>query len=149
MYKIKTNWYFDRTRKDKQDYSLNSERNIWRYILDQEIDDALANLNDAHLSSKVKAFEILLYDTISLKATQYAKLVNKIKATYPIKKDFVQKIMSSEDIPKECLDLLFKIFDQPDKDPIDLLLAMAKRSCGSPATLETVRVVLGGIKFTE
>jgi len=149
MYKIKTNWYFDRTKKDKQDYSLNSERNIWKYILDQEIDDALANMNDSHLSAKVKTFEVLLYDTISAKATHFAGIANSVRSQNALKKDFVKAIISRSDIPKESHDLLFKIFDQPEKEPLDLLLAMAKRCCGNQGTLESFRVVLGGIKFSE
>lgn len=42
MYKIKTEWYFERTKKEKQQFSLNSERSVWQIILDQQIDDALA-----------------------------------------------------------------------------------------------------------
>lgn len=33
MYKVKTDWYFERTRKDKQDFNFNSERNVWKMIL--------------------------------------------------------------------------------------------------------------------
>jgi len=88
MYKVKTDWYFDRTKKDKQEFSLNSERNIWKYILDQEIDDALANANDSHLSDKVRAFEVLLYDTIAARAAEFAKIVQEYREKNVSKKKF-------------------------------------------------------------
>lgn len=39
FFKVKTEWYFARTKKDKQEFSLNSERSIWSLIINQEIDD--------------------------------------------------------------------------------------------------------------
>jgi len=149
MYKVKTDWYFDRTKKDKQEFSLNSERNIWKYILDQEIDDALANANDSHLSDKVRAFEVLLYDTIAARAAEFAKIVQEYREKNVSKKSFNENIKTRKDIPKECLAILRQIFDNPEKEPQDLLIALVKRSCGNPQSLETARACLGGIKFYE
>lgn len=85
MYKVKTTWYFQKSHKEKQEFSLGimssftpfnilfgfnillaSERSIWKLILDQEIDDALVFANDAKLSERVKPFEDLLYASIGM-----------------------------------------------------------------------------------
>ena len=58
MYKVKTNWYFERTRKDKQDYSFNSERNIWLIILKQEIDDAGAYMDKKLSKIETNSFSL-------------------------------------------------------------------------------------------
>ena len=150
MYKVKTTWYFDRSKKDKQDYSLNSERAIWKAILDQEIDDALSFLNDNHLATRVKAFEVELYDTIAATARRYAEICARYK-NLP-KKEYVQVIrqLPTDEVPKEAHDLLFLLFDKPAKEPIDHLLEIVRRNCSNPTNLERSRVILGGkIKFQE
>ena len=58
MYKVKTNWYFERTRKNKQDYSFNSERNIWLIILKQEIDDAGAYMDKKLSKIETNSFSL-------------------------------------------------------------------------------------------
>lgn len=37
MYKAKTDWYFERTKKEKQQFVMNSERSIWQLIIDQQV----------------------------------------------------------------------------------------------------------------
>lgn len=150
MYKVKTHWYFDRTKKEKQDYSMNSERNIWLYILDQQLDDALGFMNDPILEQKSKEFEIVLWDAIEKSAAQVEKIVQDYKATASSdpsdRKAFSDWVKANH--PPEMASLLFGSFEGK-KTPQMLVVDYVKGKCKNPKDLDVARKLLGGIRFIE
>lgn len=146
MYKCKTSWYFSKTHKEKQKFSLNSERSIWKLILEQEIDDALAFAADTRLSDRVKAFELVLYKAIEeaaerleAEASRYRKLPQP---------EYVQAIKSLSERTQLEKSLLLSLYGE-NSCALDLVIERAKKRLGTPLQLEEIRAVLKGIKFVE
>eukprot|EP01130_Rhizamoeba_saxonica_P008059 TRINITY_DN3256_c0_g2_i3.p1 TRINITY_DN3256_c0_g2~~TRINITY_DN3256_c0_g2_i3.p1 ORF type:complete len:216 (-),score=50.63 TRINITY_DN3256_c0_g2_i3:22-669(-) len=146
MYKVKTDWYFARSHKEKQEYSLNSERAIWKLILEQEIDDALTTTKDRHLKNKVMEFQILLWDSIEDLARKLKSFVDK--GNFANKLELVN-ITKGDDFPfhKSLQNIVFKLYDS-DMDASGLVLEFAIKSCSSPHKLEKFKKILG-ISFDE
>lgn len=146
MYKCKTSWYFGKTHKEKQKFSLNSERAIWKLILDQEIDDALSFVNDNHLSSRVKTFEETLYAAIEESAERLEN-VAKQHRELP-QREYVQQIQELGGLTALEKSILFSLHSS-ESVALDVVLDRAKKRLGSPVQLEEIRAVLRGIKFIE
>jgi len=148
MYKVKTDWYFERSKKEKQEFTLNSERSIWRIILDQQMDDALVFMNDSHLSKRVKEFEIKLYEVISEVSSKYERIADKYR--YLPKRGYVEAINKDDEVPKEAKGLLFKLYDKTSKNVINVVIGEVKKGCNSSTGLEKARKLLGSeIRFRE
>jgi len=148
MFKVKTQWYFDRSKKEKQEFSFNSERTIWRLILDQQVDDALVFMNDVHLSKRVKEFEIKLFDAISQTSKKLSEIADKYRNLE--RKLYVAAVQKETGVPKEAQSILFKLYDKPTRATIDVLIEEVKKNCNSVTSLERARKVLGGqINFEE
>jgi hypothetical protein len=95
MFKVKTEWYFARSKKDKQDFSFNSEANIWkyetnkqksylsnfkclflsinRYVLEEQLDDALAFMNDQRLRERARDFGAALWERVGALQVSFLK----------------------------------------------------------------------------
>jgi len=147
MYKVKTQWYFDRSRKEKQEFSFNSERSIWIIILEQQIDDALAFINDTHLSTKVREFEIILYDAIASATETLSQISEKYK--HLGKKEYVEAIRKDPDVLVEAQPILFKLKETVPANRMNVVLKFIRDNCNNPNTLEKSRKILGGITFSE
>jgi len=149
MYKLKTDWYFSKRKKEKQEYSLNSERNIWRLILEQTIDDAITLLsnNDQLFKLKVQEFQIILYDAIERTATELHQLVQKYQNLS--KKLYVDAIRGDNTIETWMHHILFPIYNVDRDTVVDQLIAYVIKNCSTPSSLENARTLLGGIKFVE
>lgn len=145
MYKCKTSWYFGKTHKEKQKFSLNSERSIWKLILDQEIDDALSFANDNRLSEKVKAFELVLYKAIEEAAERLEAIASRHK-DQP-QREYVATIQDLEGLTPLEKSILFSLHSA--ENSLDIVLERAKKRLGTPSQLEEIRAVLKGIKFIE
>jgi hypothetical protein len=146
MYKCKTNWYFGKTHKEKQKFSLNSERSIWKLILNQEIDDALAFVNDPRLSEKVKAFELTLYKAIE-EAAERLEAVAASHRSLP-RQEYVKTIQGLEGFLPFEESILLTLYPE-SSSALDVILERAKKKCGTPAQLEEIRALLRGIRFYE
>eukprot|EP01091_Cochliopodium_minus_P015180 TRINITY_DN5321_c0_g1_i1.p1 TRINITY_DN5321_c0_g1~~TRINITY_DN5321_c0_g1_i1.p1 ORF type:complete len:423 (-),score=140.90 TRINITY_DN5321_c0_g1_i1:31-1299(-) len=160
MYKVKTEWYFERTRKDKQEYSFNSERNIWNIILKQEIDDA-APYMDTKLKNSVENFSVQLYkkiEELSDWATEYVK-----KYAHMDKKDFVSHChknvpanpfgVEGEEIKKDMeklKPLFYELFARDgDFDALEATIEWVLKLLTNQKTFYTIQRILGNIKFIE
>jgi len=147
MYKLKTDWYFSKSKKEKQEFSLNSERMIWKLILEQTIDDALSLVNDHLLKTKIEEFQIELYDAIQNKATYLDNLISQYRPLE--RKKYVESIRSDLNIDKSLHHLLFPLHTADKQAVVDVLINYILKNTRSPQTLEAVREILGGIKFKE
>jgi hypothetical protein len=156
MYKVKTTWYFKKSHKDKQEFSLNSERSIWRLILDQEIDDALVFASDAKLTERVKPFEGELFSAIERLSNDLEKVASKYRELER-KEYFVQInsltiddiIISVTNLTKEkeplflsCYKILLLKMYIP-LNTFEEVMIFIKKNCSSKAKLENNQVLLG------
>jgi len=83
-------------KKKKKEYSLNSERNIWKLILEQKIDDALSvvSVNDELLRTKIEEFQVDLYRAIEDKANFLYEIASKY--SHMDRKEYVDAIKNDE-----------------------------------------------------
>jgi len=174
MYKVKTDWYFERTRKDKQDYSFNSERNIWLIILNQEIDDAGAYM-DSKLRTAVDNFAIILYKTLGVFSEWCVQFVKEAKENKMAKKDCVaycRKVLPNLPSPissqqskseeentndkkadlEKANTLLYALFDDYETkklDPLEAVIDWVIKACHIPKHFPSIKKCLGDIRFVE
>eukprot|EP01128_Nolandella_sp_AFSM9_P003075 TRINITY_DN1354_c4_g1_i1.p2 TRINITY_DN1354_c4_g1~~TRINITY_DN1354_c4_g1_i1.p2 ORF type:complete len:399 (-),score=83.32 TRINITY_DN1354_c4_g1_i1:2091-3287(-) len=147
MYKIKTEWYFKRTHKSKQEFSLNAERNIWKLILDQEIDDALGFMNDDILTANVKEFEGVLWKALEEKSALLEEVVQGIRSLP--RREFVGALKSDPRITEGLFKVALRLQDSSEV-PIKVLIEYVGASLGSAAKLERAREVVGThVRFSE
>lgn len=125
---------------------MNSERSIWRLILDQEIDDALTFANDARLSERVKAFELVLYKAIEESAERLEAVASRHRELP--QREYVATIQALEGFTQLEKSILLSLHSTASC-ALDLVLDRAKKRLGTPAQLEEIRAVLKGIKFIE
>jgi len=144
-YKVKTEWYFSKTKKDKQEYSFNSEANIWRYILEQQIDDALGFVTDTRLKEKLRQFQTELWDCVQVQVKRLTTLFINYKAED--KKHFVKTLKEANTTGTD-LTVLYALYE--GKDAYDTIVTILKKQISSTKGLETSREFLGGtIKWKE
>ncbi len=134
MYKAKTEWYFARSRKDKQEYSLNSERALWQYVLDDELDDVLAQVTDRRLRERLWEFADNLTRARCAMAEDALGYASAAAAEQLSKQAFVQRVQ--QDRPRLQHSLLFGLFDLHAKQTptvqhaLDALDAILKSNLG-------------------
>jgi hypothetical protein len=157
MYKVKTTWYFKKSHKDKQEFSLNSERSIWKLILNQEIDDALVFASDQKLSERVKPFEGELFSAIE----RLAQDLERVAAQYRDldRKGFCEKVNSlqAEDIAiesvlnmaeeekavfLECFRVILLKMYIP-LNTFEMVMEYVKKNISSQAKLSRCQILLG------
>lgn len=157
MYKVKTTWYFKKSHKDKQEFSLNSERSIWKLILNQEIDDALVFASDQKLSDRVKPFEGELFAAIERVAQDLERVAaqfrNLDRKTFCEKANGLQPedlqieyVLTLSDEDKAAFMETFRILLLKLYIPLntfEMLMDHVKKNCSSQAKLSKCQVLLG------
>lgn len=107
FYKIKSDWYFERSRQDKRLPS--QEKEIWLLILDNKMDDLMPFLN-TEMRNRIDKFTQDLYQALETTAKQMQQQVAATKqAGVTAKVDFVNKVRKEADPMLHTL--LFAIFD--------------------------------------
>lgn len=151
MHKIKTDWYFSKSnRKQKMENSFNSERGVWKIILDQKIDD-MVSIIDPILFAQISKFSEILFAAIVEFHDNIYKFVSA--NTKLSKKDFVFLVnRESNDIVKP-LHLCIKIYDvlsnsKNTQDTMEIVMTYVKNCCGSKTKhFDFLKKQLGGMEF--
>eukprot|EP01090_Pellita_catalonica_P005007 TRINITY_DN14835_c0_g1_i1.p1 TRINITY_DN14835_c0_g1~~TRINITY_DN14835_c0_g1_i1.p1 ORF type:complete len:183 (+),score=45.06 TRINITY_DN14835_c0_g1_i1:34-549(+) len=170
---MKTEWYFARTHKTKQQFKFNSESSIWKMILNGEVDDALGFLQDKFMGNKMREFEETVWQEIEKLARKLLILADSCR--YPkdageeTKEEEEEKVESSDTRKKvdrgayaaavrsleECKDsvsmqgLLYSFYDiETLAAAIQTIVALLKKNC-SAKRLDTNKNLLNGIHFVE
>eukprot|EP01126_Amoeba_proteus_P048568 TRINITY_DN5621_c0_g1_i3.p2 TRINITY_DN5621_c0_g1~~TRINITY_DN5621_c0_g1_i3.p2 ORF type:complete len:203 (+),score=48.40 TRINITY_DN5621_c0_g1_i3:138-746(+) len=158
MLKCKTEWYFSRTHKEKQEFSINSERLVWKLILDQKIDDVLSFMNDARFMERINEFSEILYRSIEKLVTRLEEALRDVEigiekevtTSGERKKELVKRVKAQEGLGEMEKSLLIRSLTGDKKEePVDVVTNFIKRNLTTSQKLEGVRVLLGGIRFSE
>jgi hypothetical protein len=76
MFKLKTMWYIKESKGNSD--LLAQEREVWRLILDQKIDDVKARGIKKALKNRIENFTKTLYENLDLSAKNFAKETKEI-----------------------------------------------------------------------
>ena len=159
MYKMKTEWYFDRSKKEKQPFTLNSEQAVWKLILEQKIDDALVQMKDKLLEEKIKEFEVLLWSEIEKFTRKIVEKVKQKRKDFKKKQDFVNWAVKEDEGEwkgdKAVQGLMYRFWDLMDTgkemdsiaEAIEVVVDFLKKNC-APKKLEINKKLLQ-VEFVE
>lgn len=139
MLKVKNLWY---VQLHKVKELLNFEKDVWALVLDEKQDDAKAFMTDED-KARIDAFAEDLYQAIVTKASELEWTVIAAKDNLnESKKRFALEIVPM--YPNEQ-GLLFSIWDGGEPD--EVVRDYIRKHCSSGPKLETVRHLVGGIKW--
>jgi len=136
--KIKTDWY---VRFHNAVENLVYEKNVWKMLLNDDIDDILPVLMEQdkdHLLQYNEEFN----SAISMAATE---LVNHVKEMQKVsgsdQKRYAELVKSNDRLIGPLKGMAFKI-NASDCDPVGLIREMAEKSTGSASKIEEARKII-------
>jgi len=141
MYKMKADDYL---LKHHSKEICQLEKNVWKVILDETIDDILPLLDVSDRKNLVD-FQIEFENRIFKLAKDLETEVNNYKKISDNKKDFAINYVSKKD--KHLKSMLFSIWD--NKNPIDVVKDFFLSNCSSQPSIDKVRYLLNDISWYE
>ena len=138
-WKIKNSWYLNLHRAKSK---LDSEKNVYILVLNQDHDDLLPQLDD-QARDGLEKFATKLANAIKFEAGFYDIAVKSAWAHYGNRKDFALNFASKAPWPA----VAFKILD--GKDDYDAVVDFALAYCATQAKLDTIKPRLGNLNWRD
>ena len=139
MVKLKNSWYLNLHRAKSK---LDSEKNVYILVLNQDHDDLLPQLDD-QARDGLEKFAAKLANAIKFEAGFYDIAVKSAWAHYGNRKDFALNFASKAPWPA----VAFKILD--GKDAYDAVVDFALAHCATQAKLDTIKPRLGNLNWRD
>ena len=150
MIKIKTNWYFELSKK--LDLVKNpNEKHLWKFVLDNEYDDVKSFL-PAHLRDKYDRFASDLIKNLEATAKRIQQGVEDYKkkentADVQAKNKRIFSDWVRKEIPEPERAVWYALYE--GADPIDNVVMTVKRNIGDITKLNKIRPLAGGIVLSQ
>lgn len=153
MYKLKTNWYIERSKRQNANFS-HQEKDLFALILDGKLDDLGDAIGD-HRRLTLEEFGKNLIDAIRKSAVKVDAWVADAKAQSLSKKEFVARMMKrskeadADTILAKHVSLVLSAFDLADGvGSFKMLCAHVRTNCSTATKLAQVRDSLcGGVSI--
>jgi len=148
MYKMKSDWYFERSKKIAGSTLGSQEKDVWRLILNNQLDDIAVAVGEKR-RERMEKFAADLFLAIDRSAKKIQAVVDDAKQRGIEKKQFVAEISKRLDDNDPAIfkakSLYFMVFD--GADPATVIVDILKTNSANKNKLNQVRYLAEGMKY--